>query len=190
LLPVAEIEPDSNLQTKAKLPFTKNRVSEGYKEQLQKPVPKPRAKKGSGAPELEKRVEYQSTLETESSDSDEEEIRTRVVKYRPAGPKIDKHIKETPPLEAVSSHEDKSTDINVDDITIDEHTIDDSTAEVASTEPIPVPPQVVPRKSKREKKKPVWYDSYVVGQQTVDKFLELNLQNTKLMVEMFKSFDK
>ena len=51
-------------------------------------------------------------------------------------------------------------------------------------------PPVVPRRSTRVKKKPVWYDSYIVGQQTVDKFIELNLQNTKLMTEMFKSLDK
>jgi hypothetical protein len=47
-----------------------------------------------------------------------------------------------------------------------------------------------PGNLKEKRKKPVWYDGYQVGQQTVDKFLELNWKNTKLMVEMFKSFDK
>ena len=129
---------------------------------------------------------------TESeSDSEDEEIRTRIVNFRPAGPNVktpDKSVKGTSPQEIVSgSHEEDGQSTNtVDNDTIDKDIIDDGAAENVSTKK----PQVVSRRSTRERRKNSVYSNYVVGQQTVDKFIELNLQNSKLITELFKALEK
>jgi len=46
---------------------------------------------------------------------------------------------------------------------------------------------VSPRRSTRVRKKPVWYDSYVVGQQQISKLLQLHLENTKQVTEMLNN---
>jgi len=47
-------------------------------------------------------------------------------------------------------------------------------------------PEVTVRKSARVKKKPVWFDAYIVGQQQIGKLIEMHLENSRMTADILK----
>ena len=47
-------------------------------------------------------------------------------------------------------------------------------------------PEVTVRKSARVKKKPVWFDAYIVGQQLIGKLIEMHLENSRRTAYILK----
>ena len=47
-------------------------------------------------------------------------------------------------------------------------------------------PEVTVRKSARVKKKPVWFDAYIVGQQQMGKLIEMHLENSRMTADILK----
>lgn len=89
-------------------------------------------------------------------------------------------------LDPVSGHESPEL-ANDDDVCNgdddDETVEDDGAAEITATEQSAVSHS----RSSRVRNKPKRFDNYLVGQQTVNKFLDFQVQDSRLMEQVFKS---